>query len=121
MHKTTTETASTCRRYCRVPDHAQKVEIDFDTGGFEYDEVVDSDGLEPGAIWHLNNNDPIEIPQLILFCSFQFRKNIDSEYKMEIFTIHLSVLETHKSFLGKDVYKFVDSFRYADDINAGNI
>jgi uncharacterized protein DUF4382 len=48
--------------YWLVPDNTYKVEIDFDTDGFDYDEVVDADDLEPGEIWNLNNNNPIKIP-----------------------------------------------------------
>jgi hypothetical protein len=45
--------------YWLVPDNTYKVEIDFDTDGFDYDEVVDADDLEPGEVWPLNDNDPI--------------------------------------------------------------
>lgn len=51
---------------------------------------------------------------------YQFEKNVKIDYKADIITGHLKLLKQHKNFIGKQVYKYVNSFRFNDDFHKQN-
>ena len=43
----------------------------------------------------------------------QFSKNIECEYKLNIYESHIKMIEEHFSFIGVKVYKYEKSFKYS--------
>jgi len=52
---------------------------------------------------------------------YQFMYNVKAEYKSDIISGHLKLLKQHKSFINKKVYKYVNGFRFNDDIKQQNL
>jgi hypothetical protein len=45
----------------------------------------------------------------------QFIANVEAEYKKSILKGHIKLLNTHLSFIGKEVYKYQNNFKYTSN------
>lgn len=47
----------------------------------------------------------------------QFERNVRIDYKSNIIIGHLKLLTIHKGYIGKKVYKYLNNFKFSDDLN----